>query len=257
MNKEWWQNIDPKIHISLAEARNESTLEEVNFIIEHCKCVPGKKILDLACGDGRHAKELATRELTVYGLDYNYKLLEFGKKSEREVNFTQGNMLELPFGDGSFDIAISMWNSIGYFRDESDNEQVFSEVSRVLTPGGYLVLQVNNPYKLILDIVSKSKIDEQGRSYLQTSEFIGQDKIKKIAVFNPKTSRYLSRRVNLDEKGNEVLFAEHDMRYYFPTELIGLLNDNQMETVSIYGSVDDRIYAIDSNDLIIVSRKKI
>src|SRR5207249_10238727 len=86
----------------------------------------GGRILDVACGAGRHSIELAKRGYRVSGLDLSSSLLSEARKAARgagvKVTFVQGDMRRLRFR-GAFDSAISMFTSFGYFdRQEEDCE---------------------------------------------------------------------------------------------------------------------------------------
>jgi len=256
MNKEWWQKIDPALHLALVEKRLIETAREVDFIIDHGKISAGSRIVDIACGNGRHALKLAEHGYKVVGLDYNYELLKLGHRAENLTHFVRGNILQLPFPPQCFDLALSMWNSIGYFKAEIDNDNVFHEISRIIAPGGRLILQLNNPYKFVLDMAVQGSINEQGKLYYHTIEDYGQGVIHKTISFDHNTSRYSSRRTISDDNGNEVALSEHDMRHYYLPEIKKLLNENQIIIEDIYGSVGEELYSADSNEIIIIAYKK-
>ena len=256
MNKEWWQNIDPSLHLSLVDKRRMETAKEVDFIIKHGNVTKASRIVDIACGNGRHGMILTRHGYKVVGLDYNHELLKIGHQTDNLTHFTRGNILQLPFPPKSFDLALSMWNSIGYFKTETDNDNVFHEISRIIVPGGRLILQLNNPYKFVLDMAVHGSINEHGKLFLTTIEDRGNGVIHKTISFDHSTSRYTSRRIVRDDEGNEVFLSEHDMRHYYLPEIKKLLSENQIIIEDIYGSVGEEQYSADSSEIIIIAYKK-
>lgn len=106
---------------------------------------PGARALDLACGTGDIAFELARRGARTVGLDITLRMLQIAaSKRDRGATlaFTAGDMASLPFGDGEFDVVTS-----GYgIRNVPLIEPALQEIRRVLRPGGlFLALDFNRP----------------------------------------------------------------------------------------------------------------
>ena len=98
---------------------------------------PGDRALDLACGTGDIAFELAKQDVDVVGLDLTARMLTLAraKRGDRAVRFLQGDMMALPYADASFDIVTT-----GYgIRNVTRIEPALLEIRRVLRPGGRLV----------------------------------------------------------------------------------------------------------------------
>ena len=107
--------------------------------------VRGMRALDLATGTGDIALELATQGADVVGLDITYRMIELARRKRARsglVRFLVGDMLALPFPNGSFDVV-----TIGYgLRNVPDLGTALDEVARVLRPGGRVVsLDFNRP----------------------------------------------------------------------------------------------------------------
>jgi demethylmenaquinone methyltransferase/2-methoxy-6-polyprenyl-1,4-benzoquinol methylase len=100
---------------------------------------PGGRALDVATGTGDLAIELQRRvgdggEVT--GLDFSEKMLELARKKAPAIHFEQGNALQLPYGDDEFDAA-----TVGFgVRNFSDLDRGLAELSRVVKPGGRVVI---------------------------------------------------------------------------------------------------------------------
>jgi SAM-dependent methyltransferase len=102
-------------------------------------------VLDLACGPGRHSIPLAQRGFTVTGVDRSAFLLERARARAAECGVTfellQADMRDFRRPD-SFDLALSLFTSFGYFREDADNQRVLDNVAASLRPGGNFVLDM-------------------------------------------------------------------------------------------------------------------
>jgi SAM-dependent methyltransferase len=102
-------------------------------------------VLDIPCGEGRVALELARRGMSVTGLDQSPELLGDARAaSAREgldVAWREGDMRELD-DVAAFDAAVCWWGSFGYF-DDADDPRFSARVARALRPGGTFVIDMN------------------------------------------------------------------------------------------------------------------
>ena len=104
----------------------------------------GSRILDLACGTGRHAVLLAKRGAFVVGVDKTDAYLKEARSAARGLSnclFARGDMRRLPF-KGEFDAAINLWTSFGYFDKASDDLKVLKAVARALKPGSLFLIDL-------------------------------------------------------------------------------------------------------------------
>lgn len=113
------------------------------------RIAPGARALDLACGTGDIAFELACRGADVVGLDITLRMIELARAKRAEASglplaprFLVGDMMALPFPDQSFDVVTT-----GYgVRNVPVIETALVEIRRVLRPGGrFLSLDFNRP----------------------------------------------------------------------------------------------------------------
>jgi len=113
----------------------------ITLVAEHLaealKVMPGERVLDVACGSGNGAIAAARRSWGgVVGADFVPALLERGREraaAERlEIEFVEADATELPFGDGEFDVAMSIFGAMF----AADQEKAAAELLRVCKPGG-------------------------------------------------------------------------------------------------------------------------
>lgn len=107
---------------------------------------PGDRVLDACCGTGDLAVESARAGARVTGLDFSERMLERAHRKSTAVEWVRGDVLELPFPDGSFDAA-----TVGFgIRNVDDLEGGLRELARVLRPGGRLgCLEITRPRGLL------------------------------------------------------------------------------------------------------------
>jgi ubiquinone/menaquinone biosynthesis C-methylase UbiE len=123
-------------------------------LLEYVNLPEKSNVLDLGCGTGRLLDRLAFQFLNLRGtgLDFSPQMLRQARQQNRHhprLIYVQGNAEALPFADGQFDAVFNTLSFLHYPKPE----QVFSEVSRVLHPGGYFYLvdpslkqQVDSPH---------------------------------------------------------------------------------------------------------------
>ena len=102
----------------------------------------GARVLDAACGQGRHAHLLAEAGLDVDAVDYSEDLLARARArgSGPELRYMQGDMRSLPADwTGRFDAVVNLSTSFGFFRDPADDVAAIGEFARVLKPHGVLL----------------------------------------------------------------------------------------------------------------------
>ena len=103
---------------------------------------PGDRVLDGACGTGDLAVADAKAGGAVTGLDFSERMLERARRKAPALEFLAGDLLALPFEDGSFDAA-----TVGFgVRNVADLERCLSELRRVISPGGRVgILEITQP----------------------------------------------------------------------------------------------------------------
>lgn len=148
---EWWEDLfDETYLLTDGDILTEPiTRREVDLFVRHASLTPNDRILDLCCGQGRHAIELARRGFSqIQGLDQSTYLIDIARQRAQDagvdVPFDCGDARHLPFDDDTFDAVLLLGNSFGYFDASSDDRVVLKEVRRVLRPGGRVLLDLTD-----------------------------------------------------------------------------------------------------------------
>jgi SAM-dependent methyltransferase len=129
-------------------AWTERTGSEVDRALKMLKPQGGERILDLACGSGRHSLELVRRGFSVVGADISPDLIEIAQGEAElaglEASFVLADLRQLDF-EAEFDLVLNLNDgAIGYFETAAENHRTFEVVSRALRPGGRNLIQLPN-----------------------------------------------------------------------------------------------------------------
>lgn len=143
-SSEWWESYFDEQYLLEYEPifTLEKDRQEVTRLVEILGLPAGSRVLDVPCGQGRHAHLLAEAGFRVDGLDYSEHLIKLAKKRGTGPNlkYTRGDMRRLAGGwTGRFDAVLNLFTSFGFFVDPADDARVIGEFARVLKPGGVLV----------------------------------------------------------------------------------------------------------------------
>jgi SAM-dependent methyltransferase len=143
----WWDELFGDDFLRTMDRPTDAQIKtEVNFIEESLGVQKGGVVLDLACGAGRHAVEMAARGYNVVGYDLSLAMLaraaDEAHERKQKLNFLHGDMRDMGFEE-MFD-GIYCWStSFGYFDDEK-NQLVAQRIHRALRSGGMLLLDLAN-----------------------------------------------------------------------------------------------------------------
>ncbi len=106
---------------------------------------PGRRMLDVSCGEGRLAQLAAQMGVVAYGVDLSEAALRIANAESTERRFVLGDAQRLPFADASFDYI----TNIGSLEHYLDPGQGAREITRLLTPGGLACILLPNTYSLL------------------------------------------------------------------------------------------------------------
>ena len=206
----------------------------------------GARLLDVPCGQGRHAHLLAEAGFRVDGLDYSASLLDVARARGTGPNlrYRRGDMRRLPSAwSGRFDAVLNLFTSFGFFLDPRDDARVISEFSRALKPGGLLVWHGGSRDGVMARFVSKDWwTTANGTTVVQERRF---DPLSGILTIHSAFSggpRAIASR-------------EHRIRLYTATELARLMNAAGLVVELAEDAWSGRGLRRTSTEMLLVARK--
>ncbi|HZT08047.1 MAG TPA: class I SAM-dependent methyltransferase [Chloroflexota bacterium] len=206
----------------------------------------GERVLDVACGYGRHATSLAARGVHVVGLDLNAYFLGLAVQRAADTGasaaFVRADMRLLPFAQ-AFDAAVCLGGSFGQFATEDEDLALLRETAGALKPGG----------KFLLDVANRDGI---------LSRFVGKDWDRQedgTVVLHERRWDALSGRL----QGRDIVVGpdgrsreyQHSMRLYGAPEIQSLLARAGFEVLALYGSLAGTAVGWDSPRVNVVARR--
>lgn len=246
--KPWFEEIFDEDYLrTLPFLTPQATQAEAAFVSSALEADPGAQILDIGCGYGRHAMELAARGYQVVALDLSLPLLLRGADEAQRrglnINFVHGDMRDLSF-EGQFDGAYCLFSTFGYF-DDVTNKKTAEGIARALKPGGHLVIEILNRDYLIADLPARVWWEGDGCVVLEEVDF------------NYFSSRIVSRRSVVFDDGRQ-LEQEISLRAYSLHEFGKLLHGAGFRVVEVSGSMATRgrFFGNQSREIIVVAAKR-
>lgn len=206
----------------------ERTARELDGLLALAQPAPDARILDLCCGHGRHAVELAARGYAVTGVDLSRTYLDEARAAARgrgvKVRWRRADMRELPYA-GEFDLVVNLYNAWGYFEEEAENQRVLEGVARCLAPGGQLFIDL---------LCSTAMRADVGQMQLERKGFVLDERVEYDAQ-----SKRLIMHHNLSRRQGNTYYL-HSLRLYEPEELAEMLSRAGLVVQGQWGDFDGR-----------------
>jgi len=151
----WFANwFDSPYYHTLYKNRDEREAQVfIDNLIDYLQIPKGSKLIDIACGKGRHAKYFNQKGMDVVGVDLSPNSINTAKKDEnKNLQFSVHDMRE-NYQEETFDVVTNLFTSFGYFEDNKDEQKAINAMASNLKEEGLLIIDFMNAKKVIDHLV--------------------------------------------------------------------------------------------------------
>ena len=151
----WFANwFDSPYYHTLYKNRDEKEAQVfIDYLIDYLQIPKGSKLIDIACGKGRHAKYFNKKGMDVVGVDLSQNSINAAKKDEnKNLQFSAHDMRE-NYQENAFDVVTNLFTSFGYFENNKDEQKAINAMANNLKKEGILIIDFMNVKKVIANLV--------------------------------------------------------------------------------------------------------
>lgn len=235
--KKWFSSDE---YLRVYAHRNKKDAENlINLILKNVSIPHNAKILDAACGAGRHSILLSQMGYNVTAFDLSKSLLKIGMQNccelKTDVKFVCADIRNAHF-KSHFNLVLNMFTSFGYFQTDSENFRFFVNARSFLSEGGFIVVDYFNKEFLTRNLISETK------KVINKNTIIERREIK---------NGFVIKDILIRKDGEEKLFHEMVKLYSYEDIMSKFIQFGYRPT-KIFGDYDGNEFAKDSSERLIV-----
>lgn len=223
--------------------RDENTPQQIDFIVDKAAMTPNMRVLDLGCGHGRHANELARRGHRVLGIDLVEGFLEVARaeaaRDGLSTTFVRGDMGAFN-ADAEYDRVVCLFDAFGFF-DDTHQLETLRCIHRALTDDGKLVLDLRTREWMIR--LPTCAVYDKGNGDMMIDRH----------HFDMTSGRFVDRRTYIrGGKQREIMFS---VRLWAFTEIRLVMRSVGLEVEAAYGGFDGTAPSPNKPRMVLVAKK--
>ena len=240
--KAWFETWfdSPYYHLLYQHRNDEEASLFIGNLLNELNLPKDSKLLDLACGKGRHALTLASHGYDVTGADLSPNSIASAKEFEQDhLHFKVADMRE-PFAVRTFDAIFNLFTSFGYFDDLKDNSRVIEAMSEMLTDDGVLVIDFMNSERVISQLVQSE------------TKSIGEITFHIERTYN---GSHIFKHIRFADNGESYNFTER-VQALMLNDFKDLLQSNGFEIIRTFGDFNLNTYDPQTSDRLVIIAKR-
>ncbi|MBB6463806.1 class I SAM-dependent methyltransferase [Flammeovirga kamogawensis] len=235
--EEWfdqWFNT-PYYHILYQNRDFKEAETFVKKLSNHLNISNVDKVLDLACGKGRHAIFLNKLGFNVEGIDLSTESIQHAKQFENEkLKFSTHDMREL-YKKEEFTFILNLFTSFGYFETEEEDLLALKMIANSLKHNGYFVLDYFNTYKVINSlpeklVIKRPEMDFNVHKYLK--------------------NRHVMKEIAFSADGKDYLFTER-VEALKNKDFLKLFESVNLKVINTFGDYNLNLFDREKSDRMI------
>ncbi|HEY4652636.1 MAG TPA: class I SAM-dependent methyltransferase [Pontibacter sp.] len=240
--EEWFSTWfdSPYYHILYKNRDEQEAQQFIDTLLTYLHPKPHEKILDLACGKGRHAVYLNQKGYDVTGIDLSEQSIAYARQFENErLHFAVHDMREV-YQPESFDFILNLFTSFGYFTNETENVVALCAVAKSLKHGGKLVIDFMNTELTINNLVAEEVKEVQGI---------------KFCIHRGVENGFVVKTIRFTDNGRDYCFEER-VRALRQEDFTEYFKMAQLRLADVFGDYDLRPYDPAQSERMIFVLKK-
>jgi SAM-dependent methyltransferase len=218
---EWFEEWFGEEYLLLYPHRDDTEAERaVDLILRTVPFQQGWRVLDVACGAGRHARALQSAGARCTGIDLSMTLLRLARQVT-SAPLVRADMRLLPIRPGSMDLTVNLFTSFGYFERDSEHTAALDEMIATVRTGGWFVIDFLNPAAVRRQLVPEETFEIAG-STVRVSRSVSPD------------GRYVCKNI----RGAEGRHFRERVRLFEPEQMMGMLEAGGVTVRFRFGDYD-------------------
>jgi SAM-dependent methyltransferase len=240
----WYVDAFTEAYLDVYANRDEaSAAREARGVLNLLRFDGGQgRLLDLAAGAGRHARAFRLLRVPVVALDLSPQLVR--RCAEQGLPVVRADMRALPFAEQSFAAVACLFSSFGYFEGDDEHLRVLAEASRVLRPGGGVLLDLMDPQTVKFTLRSQDVQQTEGRTV----------EVERVLVDG---GRRVEKQVRMIRDGSATLSWRESVRLFTLDEIEGLAVRARLRFAGAFGDYDGRPHLPGETRQLVVLRKPV
>lgn len=240
---DWYEHwFDTQYYHLLYQHRDD---KEAQFFIDklclHINWSKDCKLIDIACGKGRHSIYLNKLGFDVTGIDLSVNSIEKAREYENKTLHFHVHDMRRTFKKNYFDGALNLFTSFGYFKNSVDNENSISAMASNLKRGGHLVIDYLNMKPLMNDLEQDFHCKKGAIEFTINKRIDEGYLLKEIFVKDGEKKRHFIERLHI----------------YNLQEFEAFFNEANLKIISVFGNYALESFDVNSSDRLILVGEKI
>jgi SAM-dependent methyltransferase len=234
---EWFEEWFGEDYLRLYPHRDDAEARRaVALIARTLELQPGWRVLDVACGAGRHARAFVEAGALCFGVDLSATLLRVARRLT-SASLIRADMRQLPIRPGSMHLTVNLFTSFGYFDRDAEHRMALEEMISTLQPGGWFVIDFLNPAAVRRELVPEETLQMAGQT-VRVSRSVSPD------------GRYVCKSIRARE-GKQ--YRER-VRLFEPEQISGMLESAGVQVRHRFGDYDGSVLTPDAARTILMGQ---
>jgi SAM-dependent methyltransferase len=218
---EWFEEWFGEDYLRLYPHRDEADAQRAVALISRSVGLrPGWRVLDVACGAGRHSRAFVHAGASCFGLDLSATLLRLAREVT-DAPLIRADMRLLPVRPASMDLTVNLFTSFGYFERDSEHTLALREMIATVRPAGWFVIDFLNAVAVRQQLVPEEILKLAGQA-VRVTRTVSPD------------GRYVCKRI-LAAEGRQ--YVER-VRLFEPEQISSMLESAGVRVRQRYGDYD-------------------